>query len=358
MLSCQQGPDLSIKMNRVSDRVVVFECLDVNVTAIASSKGLIIIDTNRSPGIMKEIKKRIETEFGRNDFLYGINTHGHSDHSSGNQIFPSSTIIGHENCPRFMRHTPANSLQALCYLKYRLSEWKVKLKNLNHDSEEANNLRAEIAAWDMVAADLEKKYIVRPPSKTFRDSLTLDSGDLTIKLIYGGKAHADHDVFVYVPEEKLVLTGDLFPSKYSLGFSVNKMNDIPKVITTMDQILKDKDGVKNVIPGHGEVVSGEDLISLLELLKEKFDQFEDKDRESAAQYLEKMIEADGLKSALEKYYEMKLKPTGKYYVIEDEFDILGNRFIGKGLIAEAIEVFKISVQEFPNLINRNFFVDI
>lgn len=347
-LSCQQQAAISIKINRLSDRVIVFECVDVNTTAIASSKGIIIIDTNRSPGIMKEIKKLIVKEFGRDDFLYVINTHGHYDHSSGNQIFQNSMIIGQENCPEFIRQKPANSLPTICYLKYRLSEWKAKLKELDKDSVDANSLRADIAAWEIVVEDIEKKYIVTPPSKTFRDSLSLDLGDLTIKLIYCGNAHSNNDIFVSVPEEKLVLTGDMFTSKYSFGFSVNKMIDVPKIISVMDQIIKDKSDIKHVIPGHGDVFSGDDLISLRDMLKEKFDQFEGKDKESAAQYLEKMIEDDGLESALEKYHEIKLKQNREYYVLEEEFSILGNRLLGKGLIAEAIEVFKISVQEFPN----------
>ena len=160
LLSCPQQPGLSIKINRVSDRVIVFECLDVNTTAIASSKGLIIIDTNRSPGIMREIKKQIEKELGRDDFLFVINTHGHYDHSAGNQIFPGAKIIGHENCSLFMRQTPANSVQAICYLKYHLSDWKARLNDLDHDSEDANRLRSDIAAWQMVVEDWVKKYIL------------------------------------------------------------------------------------------------------------------------------------------------------------------------------------------------------
>ena len=347
-LSCQQQADIFIKINRVSDRVIVFECVDVNTTAIASSKGIIVIDTNRSPGIMKEIKKLIVKEFGRDNFLYVINTHGHYDHSSGNQIFQNSIIIGHENCPEFMRQKPANSLQIICYLKYRLSTLKTQLKDLDIDSDDAKRLRADIKGWNIVVDDIEKRYVVTPPSKTFRDSLRLDLVDLTLKLIYCGNAHTNHDIFISVPEEKLVLTGDMFTSKYSFGFSINKMTDVPKIIFTMDKVLKDENGIQYVVPGHGDVFFGDDLISLRDLLKEKFDHFKGKDKESAAQYLEKMIEDNGIKLALQKYYEFKIKQNSKYYVLEDEFNTLGNRLLGRGLIAEAIEVFKVSALEFPN----------
>jgi glyoxylase-like metal-dependent hydrolase (beta-lactamase superfamily II) len=347
-ISCQQQADISIniKTERVSDRVIVFDCLDVHTTAIASSEGIIIIDTQRSPSIMLEIKKVIEKEFRRNDFLCVINTHGHWDHCSGNQIFPTSILIGHENCPEFMRQNPAKSPRNLWFTKYRLSELKAKLQSQDKDSHEANQLRAEIAAWNMLSEDLEKGYMVTPPSKTFKDSLTLNLGDLTIKLIYCGKAHTDNHIFIYIPEEKLVFTGDMFSSSTRFGFSVNKIIDVPKVISPLNQILQHDAEIEFVIPGHTDFLSGDDLKAIPNLLKERFDEFEGK--ESAAQFLEETIEKFGLKSALQKFDELKSKQNGVYYFLEEEFSILGHRLLGRGLIEEAVEVFEITVKEFPN----------
>jgi glyoxylase-like metal-dependent hydrolase (beta-lactamase superfamily II) len=347
-ISCQQQTDVStgVTAERVSDRVIVFSCLDVNTTAIASSEGIIVIDTHRSPSVMLEIKKLMEKEFGRNDFLYVINTHGHYDHCSGNQVFPTSTIVGHENCPVFMRNNPARSPRNLWFTKYRVSELKGKLQGLNRDSNEAMQLRAKVAAWKMLLEDLEKGYKVTPPTKTFRDSLTLNPGDLTIKLIYCGKAHTDNDIFVYIPEEKVVFTGDMFSSSTHFGFSVNKIVDVPRVISSLNQILQDDTGIERVIAGHTDFLSGEDLKAVQNVLKERFAEFEGK--ESAALFLEEMIERFGLKLALQNYDELRSKQNGVHYFLEEEFAVLGNRLLGRGLIEEAIEAFKVTVKEFPN----------
>jgi glyoxylase-like metal-dependent hydrolase (beta-lactamase superfamily II) len=346
--SCQQQADISmsIKREKVSDRVIVFDCLDVHTTAIASTEGIVIIDTHRSPSVMLEIKKLIEKEFGRNDFLYVINTHGHWDHCSGNQVFPTSTILGHENCPEFMRNNPANSPRNLWFTKYRLSELEGELESLHKGSNEANQLRAEMTAWNMLSEDLEGRYNVTAPSKTFKDSLTLNLGDLTIKLIYCGKAHTDNDIFVYIPEEKIVFTGDMFSSSTHFGFSVNKMIDVPRVISSLNQILQDDTEIELVIPGHTDFLSGDDLKAARNLLKESFAGFEGK--ESAAEFLEEMIEKFGLELALQKYEGLKSRQNGAPYFLEDEFYILGNRLLGRGEVEEAIEVFKITVREFPN----------
>ena len=72
------------------------------VVAIASQKGIILIDSGISPTLSKEYRKIIEREFGRKDFAYVINTHHHFDHTNGNQVFNDAIIVAHENCAKEM----------------------------------------------------------------------------------------------------------------------------------------------------------------------------------------------------------------------------------------------------------------
>ncbi|MDH4223920.1 MAG: MBL fold metallo-hydrolase, partial [candidate division Zixibacteria bacterium] len=210
-VSCQQQPDISINIKRMNDRVVVFECLDANITAIAGSKGLAIVDTHRAPSIMLELKKLFEKEFAGKKILYVINTHGHWDHCSGNRIFPASILVGHENCREYIQRNPANSLQNICSIKSHLNELKEQLKSLDGKSQQASELYSKIAGWEKVFKDLRKGYVITPPSIVFRDSLSLDLGGLILKLIYcGGNAHTDNDIFVCIPEEQILLSGDIF----------------------------------------------------------------------------------------------------------------------------------------------------
>ena len=46
---------------------------------------------------------------------------------------------------------------------------------------------------------------------TFRDRLTLDLGDLTLKLYYFGEGrYIGDNIIIHCPEEKLLFSGDLF----------------------------------------------------------------------------------------------------------------------------------------------------
>jgi cyclase len=276
-------PDNLIKTNRINDRVVTFDYLDVNVTAIKSRNGIIVIDTHRSPATMVNIMKLIEKEFGRNDFKYILNTHGDYDHCSGNQVFQHAIIIGHENCPEYMRRFPANTSQAISYFRQYIDEMKETLKKGNEDPQKLNGLPEEIEAYNQMLKSLENEYKITPPMKTFKDSLILDLDDLTLKIFYCGKAHTDNDIMIYIPEEKLVFTGDLFTTKYNFGFGVNEKNDVQRVISTMNLILQNRSGLEYVIPGHGNYMSGKDFSGHLVSFSTSCESFR------VSEYLQKII---------------------------------------------------------------------
>jgi len=269
VFSCTSRQDNLVKVTRINSKVVTFEYLNVNVTAIKSKTGILIIDTNRSPWSMKKIMGQIEKEFGRKDFLYIINTHGDYDHCSGNQIFPDAIIIGQEMCPGYMQHFPANTPQAIRRFRQDISDMKKNLKNNETDIQDLSGLREKTEACNLMLESIENDYRVTPPSMTFKDSLILNLDDITVRMFYCGKAHTDNDIMIYIPEEKVVFTGDLFNSKYNFGFSVNKTDNSPRLINLMNKILLDPSGLEYVIRGHGEYLSGIDFASLRDLLAER-----------------------------------------------------------------------------------------
>ena len=344
-LSSRGQLHLPIQVDRLSDRVLMLDYLNVRVTAIAARDGLIVIDTHRSPSMMAEMKEIIENEFGRNDFLYVVNTHGHWDHSSGNQVFPDSILVGHKNCPEFMRQSPANSIRNEWYINYRLTELRSELQDAGENSDEAKDLRLIINAREIMLEDFQKKYRLTPPAKTFEDSLILNAGDKTVILLYCGHAHTNNDVLVYVPEEKLVFTGDLFHNSKSFGFSVTKMTDVPKMLSALDRILDNGDQIEYVVPSHTELMAGDDLHAIRELLVEKYSEF--KNRKSAALYLEQLIRETEPEQSVQKYEQWKSRESHDYYFLEKEFHALGREFLWEGLIDKAIVVFTLAVNQYP-----------
>lgn len=343
---CQSEPNVYIEIKRISDRVVVFSCLDVNVSAIVSRKGIIIIDTNRSPGIMKEIKEEIENIFGRNDIINIINTHGHWDHCSGNQVFNEVNIIGHKNCVEHINHNKSNSPINIWSLNRRISRMEKDVTNPDRNEAELTEIKSNITGWNLVKQDLINKYRPTPPTTTFLDSLTLDLGDLTLRMIYCGNAHTNNDIFIFIPEEKLVFTGDMFISENRFGFSINKLVDVQRIITSMDIITNELNEIEFIIPGHGELFSGNAWDELKKILIKKNNKISNK--KSVVKYLEDMLNEYEPPVTLKKYFLPKsLNKDSNYYWLEDEFNVLGRRYMAMGMIDRAILVFKMEVESFP-----------
>lgn len=333
--SCQKEFQYPISAEKITGRIRTYECLDVKVAAVKTAKGLIIIDTGRSPSIMSEIKKHIERDLNCSTYFYVINTHGHWDHVSGNQIFPDSILVGHEKCLLFMKYNPGNHITNVWRTRYKLSEMK---KNKKENEE-------NIAMTEIMLNDLENNYVSTPPTITFADSFILDAGDIILKLIYCGNAHTNNDIIIYVPEEKAVCTGDLFNMRGSYSFTMHKLNDIPRLISVLEQLLKESSGVEYVIPSHTPVMTRGDLIALKELLEEEYDPFRSKS--SAVVYLRNLIESFKIQEALHKYETFKKTKRKNYYFMEEEFRTYGKQLYWEGKDTASINVFKLGLLEFP-----------
>jgi cyclase len=331
---------------RVSERVVVLQTLDVNVTAVRTGSGILIIDTGRSPTLMKRLLEKVGEELGRGDVRAVVNTHGHWDHTSGNQAFPEALRIGHESSPELMRQFPADSARSLWYEESRLADLRGGHAALEIGSLEERKSAMEIRAREALVGDLRGGYDVTPPSLTFSDRITYRVGELTLRLIHSGETHSISDIVAYIPEEGLLFTGDLFTSQSSFGFMVNRMVEIPKLLQALEEIRSAGEEVRVVIPGHGAPMSGEDLAALTRTLEERYAALED--RVSAARMLKQLMEEHDLVEALRRFEEGEGWEPAEAYLSEDEFDTLGYALLGKGQIDRALAVLRAAVGALPD----------
>ena len=69
--------------------------------------------------------------------------------------------------------------------------------------------------------------------------------------------------------------------------------------------------------------------------------------EPAAHIVEKALETSGMEEGLKKYYELKASPSGEYFFSEKSFNLLGFRLMKKGKINEAIKIFELNAEAYP-----------
>lgn len=332
-------------VTRLSSRVIVLDCLKVNVTAIAAKSGIVVIDTNRSPGVMQRLRRVIEEEFGRRDFIYLINTHGDPDHASGNAAFPSAPLIAHQDYAASILHAKASTLRDRWTQRSRLEEARARYRALDPESKEAEGLRAEISALESMDADPHDGRASRLPEVTFKDSLRLDLGDLTLELRFCGEAHTNHDIVVYVPQEKLLLAGDLICSPERPCFAIDAMADVPRLVRELEGLLQREAGLERVVPGHGEILARADLSGFCRTVSERYGQV--RTENSAARIVSQAIERDGIQAALERCPPPAPDGQGTVQWSEEEFSTLGVRLMRRGMVAEAVSVLQLAVRALP-----------
>lgn len=73
--------------------------------------------------------------------------------------------------------------------------------------------------------------------------------------------------------------------------------------------------------------------------------------ESAAIVIQKIIKSDGVKIAISKYHELKSSDQEEYIFDERGFNTLGYKLLNESKFQEAIEIFKLNVETYPNSFN-------
>ena len=383
-------------IERLSKRVIVLterSPMENKIVAIASQKGLVVVDTTGSRITAAVLRKTIEREFGRDDFAFVIDTHHHWDHAWGNQVFSDIEIVGHEGCVPAMNRDAQNIQRYADSMGRNLASLKQRLETLDTDSPEAQQVRLRAAFTERNYEGISEDFVMTPPTRTFDDRLTLDLGDLTLEMIFFGRAHSGDDIFILIPEEGLLLTGDVFLERGWLPlFSGQEELDIPRWIEVLDYALDDARGVTRIIPGHRDIwpkeklafwrdyivelwsgvqaafkqgISIDETLALLPLdarfdyLKdlghtdEELGQFQERNirafwrqlAESAAERLEALIREKGLEDALAEFNE-NIRQGNLHYLDESEFNALGYRLLNAGSIEAALAVFTINTEEF------------
>jgi glyoxylase-like metal-dependent hydrolase (beta-lactamase superfamily II) len=226
-----------------------------NMIAIESERGIVVVDTESSWSVTAEIKNVIAQELGRDDFAYLINTHGHSDHGGGNQVFRDAEIIGHELSGGLLQSAlgDGNLDRHRERLNYWLTGLSQQLESLPQEEPEALTVEERARYVRRILTDLGSEFELTLPNLTFPDRLTLDLGDLTVRIYYFGGLHTNDHVVVHVPEEGLLLTGDILNDSWIPVLSESDNVDIPLMLAHWETILQADGELRHIVNGHWDL---------------------------------------------------------------------------------------------------------
>jgi len=226
-----------------------------DMAVLASDEGLIVIDAHYSPEVARRVRTEIEKRFPGRGFAYLINTHAGIDHIGGNRVFPEARLIAHENAAAQIERlehlikTPRFSQ----IIEQRIQAARDKRKTAGEASRDASMPEEAMIYWEGLKSWRSPEFTLRSPDMVFSDRLTLDAGDLTLELVHNTPSYSDSDVLLYVPEEKLLVVGDIF-SRVWVPL-IHEKTDIPAWVRTFERFLSGDAPVETVIAGHGGIMT-------------------------------------------------------------------------------------------------------
>ncbi|MCY4265426.1 MAG: MBL fold metallo-hydrolase, partial [Gammaproteobacteria bacterium] len=194
---------------------------------------------------------------------YLVNSHYHFDHAHGNQSFPDGIeIIGHEFTRSKLSGELGSVLEENTFKSYsdpvpsQIAILEREMAGAT-SSERRQQLEEQLRVQkDYMNAIPEVQPT--PPNITLESKLTLfqvvDNGSREIQLLHFGRAHTGGDVVVYLPQERVLFTGDLL-----LPF-LSYMGD-----GHVDEWPNTLEGLKTLefdywLPGHGPVMKSQKVI--------------------------------------------------------------------------------------------------
>lgn len=244
--------------------------LDGNSVAIIGPDGVLVFDSNGTPAaaaaVLAEIRKLTPAPV-----RYVVNSHWHWDHWYGTETyqaaFPGLTMIAQEKTRELMLG-PAlefNRPGIESQLPEHIRAVERRLASLSADTSRAQDV-ARLQQHLREDRDfLEQKRGARHvfPNLTFRDSLTLWLGSREVRVLHYDRGVTPGDVLLYLPREKIVLTGDLLvnPISFALGaFPSGWIHNLERIAALEATVY---------VPGHGKPLHDRVLLETnLALLRE------------------------------------------------------------------------------------------
>ena len=215
------------KFVEVADRVWVtrYEWMDVNVTAIGSDRGLVVVDTHGSAAAGRNVLTDLD-QLGFGPVAHVVNSHWHWDHTFGNSAFREVMwdvpIHAHQEAARW------------------LADQGEPMKQRFADSPDDPH-GAEVAITEIVI-----------PDQTFTDRRALDLGDRVLELIFPGRGHTSGDIVAWLMDAEVLVAGDLVEESAKPWIGMDSWPlEWPATLGVVLGLLTER---SLVIPGHGAAV--------------------------------------------------------------------------------------------------------
>ena len=196
-----------------------------NPSYVVTTDGVVVVDTAQLP--TRAVAMRQEAE-SHGPIRYVINTEHHVDHIFGNYFFKGAgTVIHHQGvADNFMLPTPL------------LDPFDYAAEAIPMSDPDGASI---MPSREVYFEDPNRAKI------TFTGDVVLNVGDHVFNLLHT-PGHTPGQLAVYVPEERVVFTGDTVFSEVQTWVMASDVDEWIEALNTISRL-----DVDHVVPGHGPV---------------------------------------------------------------------------------------------------------
>lgn len=261
----------SFRVTRIKDNIYMAyrpeplrKFVEGNVTIIINEKDVILVDGGGSSTSAKNIIAEVK-KLTPNPIRYVINTHFHSDHTLGNEEYvrsiPGVEIISHSLTRKALIESESDYIQSITknFAELRISEQEL----INEVTAEAKPGYEKVVAYlarysekdIFTRRDEYAKLKVAPATLICDQKIVLNRGSRTIEILSIGHGDTPGDLIVYLPQDRVVCSGDMVVHPVPYGFSKNPLAWM-ETLKKLSELEFDY-----LVPGHGELQSGKTYVS-------------------------------------------------------------------------------------------------
>jgi cyclase len=238
-----------------------------NTTIVIGETGVLVFD---AAGFAAQGERLLEkvAELTDKPITHVAISHWHGDHSMGDykvlEKYPQAEVIAHEFTAAYIASPNGDRVEPRDLKgekEYRATMEKALATGVRSDGTPITpGVRAFYAEllehFDAVSEALEHREVTRP-TRTMTDRLVIDLGGRTAELRHIAPGNTKGDMFLWLPEERILATGDIVVSPTPYGFF-----SYPRSWAGVLRQLEAFDA-KYIVPGHGDVMTDTTYIDLL-----------------------------------------------------------------------------------------------
>lgn len=273
LISSSVLTQVEYKKVKVTDDIYSFihpnstnDWIDANSTVIFGKDEVFVVDATLTPKTAQTIVEFVQ-QTTANPIKHLLVTHWHYDHLFGaisfRSVFPEMDIIcGRQTDSLIFVNFDEYHNKSLDEFVVYVDSAKAELERGTYangraltEYEKSRRVQA-IKDAEFYLPELRKTAPLRP-TIVFEGDLSFRLGGKEVRVFGYGAGHTENDVVVYIPEDKVLIAGDLLTYPVPMAFNVFPGKWI-KSLKRMAEL-----DIDFIVPGHGDVLSGKDYLYMV-----------------------------------------------------------------------------------------------